>query len=130
MTTTTNGTRGAAASVASHLRSLARLEQELVRAELRRKGAMTGAGLGAAVAAVLLSFLVVALGVATAVAALALVLDVWLALLVGFAGLTLVVVALVAVARSLLRHRGPLLPEQAIEEARLTRDLLRGSHDS
>lgn len=129
MTTHAEGTRAAAGSVASHLRSLAGLERELAITELRRKGAMTAAGTAAAVAAVLLSFFVVALGLATVVAALALVLDVWLALLVTFAGLALVVGALLAIGRSLLRGRGPLVPEQAIEEARLTRDLLRGHRD-
>lgn len=130
MTTTVHGTRRAASSVASHLRTLARLEQELARAELRRKGALTAGGIAAAIGAALLSFFVVAFGLATVVAALALVLDVWLALLIGFVALALVVAGLVAVAASLLRRRGPLKPEGAIEEARLTHDLLRDVHDT
>jgi protein-S-isoprenylcysteine O-methyltransferase Ste14 len=125
-----NDTRASAASVVAHLRSLARLEQELARAELRRRGAPTAGGIAAIVGGALLAFFVVALGLATVVAALALVLEVWLALLVAFAALALLVGGLVAVGASLLRRRGSLVPEHTLDEARRTLEILRGAHDN
>ena len=56
---------------------------------------------------------------------LALVVDWWLALLVVFVALIVLVVVLVLVARQLFRMSAPLKPEQAIEEARLTKQALR-----
>jgi hypothetical protein len=121
------GIRSSAARVAAHLGSLTRLERELARFELRHKSASMGAGAGLAVAAVVLLPFAVAFGLAAAAAALALVVDLWLALLIVFAVLIVLVVALALVSRGLVRRATPLKPEQAIEEARLTRKVLRGT---
>jgi hypothetical protein len=59
-------------------------------------------------------------------AAIALLVDWWLALLIVFLGLVLLVLVLGAVSRALLRKTGSLRPEQAMEEARRTKDVLRG----
>jgi 4-amino-4-deoxy-L-arabinose transferase-like glycosyltransferase len=107
--------------------ALARLERELARSELERKGATIGAGAGTALAAGVLMLYAVGFGLAAATAALALVVDVWLALLVVFAALLLAVLGLVLASRSLFRSSTPLAPKQAIEEARLTTKILRGA---
>jgi hypothetical protein len=107
--------------------ALARLEKELARSELERKGATVGAGAGVAVAAGVLLLFAVGFGLAAAAAALALAVDWWLALLIVFVVLLLLVVLLALVSRSLFRSGTPLKPEQAIEEARLTKQVLRGS---
>lgn len=125
--TTAQNVRSSVRRVVASLSSLARLEQELGRTELARKGAAVGIGVGIAVAAVLLLPLVVLVGLAVVAAALALVLDVWLALLIVFGLLLLILVALGAVAATLLRRSAPLKPEQALEEARLTRQVLRSA---
>jgi membrane protein implicated in regulation of membrane protease activity len=121
------GLRSSAARVVGHLGSLARLERELARSELRHKSASMGAGAGLAVAAIALVPFAIAFGLAAAATALALVLHLWLALLIVFAALLLLVVVLAVVSRNLVRRATPLKPEQAIAEARLTGRLLRGS---
>jgi membrane protein implicated in regulation of membrane protease activity len=112
--------------VVAHTRALARLERELARAELERKGGMLGGGVAVALAAGVLLLYAVGFGLAVLAAAFALVVDWWLALLIVFAILVVVVVILGLVSRSLLRGSTPLKPEQAIEEARLTKQVLRG----
>jgi len=120
------GIRGSAARVVAHLRALAQLEKEIARAELERKGASVGAGAAVAGAAGVLAFYAVGFGLAVLAALLALVVDWWLALLIVFVVLVLSVVGLAFAARSLFRAGTPLKPERAIEEARLTKQVLRG----
>ena len=122
--------RGIVASakrIAAHASSLARLERELVRSELQRKGGTLAAGTAVGVAAGILALFALGFGLAAVAAALALVVDWWLALLIVFLALVLLVVALGLLARSLLRRGTPLAPEKAIEEARLTSEALRGT---
>jgi Flp pilus assembly protein protease CpaA len=106
-----------------------RLQRELARAELERKGATLGAGAALAITAGLLSLFALGFGLAALSAALALVVDWWLALLIVFLVLVLLVGGLLLAARSLLRASTPLKPEGAIEEARLTKEMLRGARD-
>jgi hypothetical protein len=122
------GIRASAREVVAHLRALTQLERELARAELKRKGAAGGAGAGLAVGAGLTALYGVGFALAAIAAALALVVDWWLALLIVFVGLVLVVVGLLLVSRMLLRKSQPFKPEGALEEARLTREALGGSH--
>jgi hypothetical protein len=119
------GIRSSAARVVAHFGSLAQLERELARSELRHKGASMGAGAGVAIAAIVLLPFAVAFGLAAAATALALVVHLWLALLIVFAVLIVLVVVLALVSRGLVRRATPLKPEQAIEEARVTRKVLR-----
>ena len=121
------GVRASVKRVVAHVSSLARLEKELARAELERKGATLGAGAGVAIAAGVLALYALGFGLAALAAVLALVVDWWLALLIVFAFLLLLVLVLVLVSRSLLRKGTPLKPQQAIEEARLTKQVLRGT---
>ncbi len=121
------GIRASAQRVATHVRSLVRLQKDLARSELGRKGAAVGAGAGVAVAAGVLMVYAVGFGLAAAAAALALVVDWSLALLIVFGALLLLVFVLLLVSRSLFGRGTPLKPEQAIEEARLTKQVLRGT---
>lgn len=126
MATTDRGVRASAKRVAEHLAALSRLQKELARTELQEKGQTAGAGAGLAIAAVLFALYAIGFGLAVVAAALALVVDWWLALLIVFLLLVLLVVILGAVSRELIRKTGSLKPEQAMEEARLTKDVLRG----
>ena len=120
------GVRSSARRVVAHASALARLERELARSELKGKSASLGAGAGVAVAAVVLLPFALAAGLATVVAALALVVALWLALLIVFAVTLVLVLVLVAVSVGLFRRGAPLKPEQALEEARVTREAMRG----
>ncbi len=120
--------RASARRAVAHAASIVRLEKELVQAELEHKSVSLGAGAGAAVAAGVFLLFAVGFGLATVVAVLALVVPWWLALLIVFSMLVLVVLVLVLVSRSLFRDGTPLAPKQAIAEARLTKQILRGPH--
>jgi len=110
-----------------HAGTLARLQRELARSELQRKGATAAAGAALAVAAGVLLLYALGFGLAASAAALALVVDWWLALLILFVVLLVVVVLLALVSGSLLRGVTPLKPEKALEEARLTKQALRST---
>ena len=120
------GVRASAQRLVAHVRALAKLEKELARAELERKGASAAGGIATAIGAGVLGLFALAFALATIAALLALVVDWWLALLIVFLLLVLAVVGLALASRSLFRRAGPLKPVQALEEARRTRDLLRG----
>lgn len=121
------GIRESAARVVAHVKALGQLEKELARSELQRKGGTLGAGVAVAVAAGVLALFAVGFGLAALAAALALVVDWWLALLIVFGVIVVLVVALALVARTLVRSSTPLAPQQAIEEARLTAQALRST---
>jgi Na+/H+ antiporter NhaC len=113
--------------VVAHASSLSQLHKELAAVEMKRKAGMLGAGAGVGIAAAVTAFYATAFAFATIAAALALVVDWWLSLLIVFVILLLLTLILGLVARSLMRKGTPLAPEQAIEEARLTKQLLRSS---
>jgi hypothetical protein len=121
------GIRASARRAVAHASSLVRLEKELARTELERKGGTLGAGAALALAAGIFTLYAVGFGLAAVAAALALLVDWWLALLIVFVALLLLVLALALASRSLLRAGTPVKPEQAIEEARLTKQALRGT---
>jgi Flp pilus assembly protein TadB len=122
------GIRASIRSVVGHARSISQLQKELATVELKEKATKLGAGAGVGVAAGIMGFYAVAFAFATIAAALALVVDWWLALLIVFAVLLLLTIVLALVAKSLMQKATPLAPEQAIEEARLTQQLLRSGH--
>ncbi len=122
------GLTGATRRVADHARSLVQLELQLAAAELKRKLVALGAGIGLTLTAALLGFFALALGLAAGVAAIALALPVWLSLLVMFGGLLLLTAILGGIGAALLRRGAKPVPEQAIEEARLTTEALRNGH--
>ena len=122
------GIRASFRRVIGHASSLTELQKELARAEMKRKMAALGTGAGLAIGAGVILFFAVAFGLATAAAALALVVDWWLALLIMFVLLLLVTAVLGLVAVRMIKKGTPPVPEQAIEELRLTRQTLRGGH--
>jgi uncharacterized membrane protein YqjE len=111
---------GAAKQVAEHASALARLELELAATELKTKVAALGKG--AVFGAGALFFVLYAIGFlfATIAAALATFLPTWLALLLVTIALLLGAGLLGLLAVRSLKRGTPPVPEQAIEEARMT----------
>ena len=131
MSVNANEPRGILASVrrvVGHASSLPQLEKELAAVELKKKAASLGAGAGLAIAAAVVAFFATGFALATIAAALALVVDWWLALLIVFAILLLLTVILGMLAMRMMKKGTPLAPEQAIEEARLTKQAIRSGH--
>lgn len=125
---TESGGMGAAAKrVAEHASALARLELELAQLELKRKAAALGLGAGLGLAAGIFALFALGFGLATAAVALALVLETWLALLIVFASLLLLAGLLAVLALGRIRKGTPPIPEQALEEARVTTEALRSN---
>jgi apolipoprotein N-acyltransferase len=119
----------AAKQVAEHASALARLELELAATEIKSKvGAL---GKGAAFGAVALFFLLYAIGFifATVAAALATFLSTWLALLLVAIFLLLGVGLFGLLALNSLKRGAPPVPEQAIEEAKMTTAALKTDGD-
>jgi Putative Actinobacterial Holin-X, holin superfamily III len=117
----TEASVGAAAKdVAEHASALARLEIELAKLELANKVGALGLGIGLGAGAALFALYGLGFLFATIAAALVIVLDLWLALLIVTVGLLLVAGVLGLLALSSIRRGTPPVPEQAIEEAKLT----------
>ncbi len=124
-TRTTNGVGGAAKQVAEHASALARLEMELASLELKQKVANIGLGAGLLIGAALFGLFALGFALATAAAALAIVLDLWAALLIVFGSLLLLALILALVGLGRLKKGTPPVPEQAIQEAKLTQEAIR-----
>lgn len=120
-----NGLSGATKRVAEHARSFVRLELQLAAKEMRQKLAALGLGIALIAAAAVLALTALVFGLAAATAAIATTLSVWLSLLIMFGGLLLLALILGAIGAALLRKGAKPVPEQAIEEARLTTEVLR-----
>jgi hypothetical protein len=124
-TETSAGVGPAAKQVAEHASSLARLELELAILEVKKKVTALGIGIGLGVGALLFVLYTIGFAFGTVAAGLATAVSTWLALLIttgillGLSGL------LAGLAAVLLRKGAPPVPEQAIEEARLTTDALK-----
>jgi hypothetical protein len=114
--------------VVAHAQSVSRLNKELATVELKQKASSLGAGAGLGIAAAVMGFYATAFALATIAAALALVFDWWLALLIVFGVLLLLTLILGLLAKKMVTKGTPLKPEQAMEEARLTRQALRSGH--
>jgi hypothetical protein len=125
------GVGPAAKEVAEHASTLARLELELAALEVKRKVASLGMGIGLVAGAATFLLFALGFGLAAGAAALALVVSTWLALLIVFGALVLFSLVLALIGLSAIRKGTPPVPEQALEEARLTKQALRsdGSHE-
>jgi len=122
----TNGGLGAAAkAVSERVSAIVHLEIELALNELKRKAAALGVGVGLLVGAGIFALFMLGFAFAAAAAGLATVLPTWAALLIVMGGLGLIAGALGLVGISLLSKGTPPVPEQAIEEAKLTTEALR-----
>ena len=119
------GIRASVRRVVRHASALMALQRELAKVEMSRKAGALGGGAGLGIAAAVVGVFALAFGLGTAVVALAIVLDLWLAFLIVFAALLLLTALLGVIAVSLLRKGTPLAPEQALEEARRTRMVLK-----
>ena len=113
--------------VAERTSSIVRLELELAALELKKKVVSLGVGIGLAIGATI--FLVFMLGFlfATIAAALATAVSTWLALLITTGILLLLAAVLGVLALSKIRKGTPPVPEQAIQEAKLTTEALKSN---
>jgi hypothetical protein len=113
--------------VAEHTSSIVRLELELAALELKRKVVSLGLGIGFALGAALMLLFMIAFVYAAIGAALALVMPTWAALLV-VAGILLLQVAVLGIlALNRIKKGTPPVPEQAIQEAKLTTEALKSN---
>lgn len=113
--------------VAEHTSAIVRLELELAALELKRKVVSLGLGIGFAVGAAVMLVFMVAFVYAAIGAALALVMPTWAALLV-VAGILLLQAALLGLlAVNRIQKGTPPVPEQAIQEAKLTTEALKSN---
>ena len=119
------GLSDATRRVADHARSLVQLEVQLAIAEMRRKAIELGTGVGLMLAAAMFAFFAFAFLLGAAAAAIALEVAVWEAMLIMFGALVLVTTLLVAIGLVYLRRGAKPLPEQALDEAKLTAEALR-----
>ena len=120
-----NGVGWAAKEVVERVRSIARLEVELALLEVKRKLVRIAVGIGLGVGAAVFALFGLAFLAAGGAAALALVLPVWAALLIVGGTLLGAAVALVALAGASFKQGTPPVPEEAIEEARRTAEVLK-----
>jgi hypothetical protein len=111
--------------VADHAKRVVNLELELAKLELSRKVASLGIGIGLAVGAAVVAFYALGFGFAAGAAGLATFLPTWLALLIVMAVLLVLagILGLVGVGR--IKKGTPPVPEQAIQEAKLTTEALK-----
>lgn len=123
--TKTNGVGWAAKELVDRVRSIARLEIELALLEVKRKIIRIALGIGFGAGAAVVALFALGFLAAGAAAAIALALPVWAALLIVGGVLLVTTGALAALAVRSLREGTPPVPEEAIEQARLTTDALR-----
>ena len=114
-------------SVSEHASSLVRLELELAALEVKRKIASLGIGIGLALAAAVLLVFALGFGLATIAAGIATTLPWWAALLIVTIGIILVAALLGWLGRRSIQKGTPPVPEQAIAEAKLTTEALKGN---
>ena len=114
-------------TVSERASSLVRLELELAALEVKRKIASLGIGIGLALAAVVLLVFALGFGLATIAAGIATAVAWWLALLIVTVGILLVAGLLGWLGMRSIQKGTPPVPEQAIEEAKLTSEALKGN---
>jgi hypothetical protein len=118
------GVGPAAKQVAERASAIARLEMQLAVAEVKAKLARLGVGLGSGIAAAVFVLFVIGFAAASAAAGLATTMSVWAALLIVTGVLLVIAAAFAAVAYVSIKKAVPPVPEAAIEEARLTSEVL------
>jgi hypothetical protein len=117
----------AAKLVAEKASTIARLELELASMELKKKVAALGVGIGLALAAAVVGVYGIGFLFATIAAGLAEFLPVWLALLIVTLGLLVATGILGLLAIRSIKRGTPPVPEQAIDEAKLTTQALKSN---
>ena len=117
----------AAKLVAEKASIIARLEIELASMELKKKAAALGVGLGLAFGAAAVALYGIGFLFATVAAGLAEFMAVWLSLLIVTLGLLLTAGVLGALAIRSIKRGTPPVPQQAIDEAKLTTQALKSN---
>ena len=119
------GLGAAAKAVSERISSIIRLEIQLAVSELKRKVVALGLGIGLLLGAGIFLLFMLGFLFATIAAALATVLSTWLALLI-VTGILLVVAGILGfIGITMVSKGSPPVPEQAIEEAKLTTEALK-----
>src|SRR5512132_4083343 len=121
------GLGDAAKEVAEHASTLVRLELELASLELKRKAQALGIGIALGLLAILLLLYALGFGFGAGAAGLATVMPTWAALLVVTGVLLLLVAILALLAVRRIKKGSPPVPQRAIEEAKRTGEVLKGS---
>jgi uncharacterized membrane protein YqjE len=114
-------------SVSERASALVRLELELAALELKNKVAALGVGIGLALGAAVLLVFALGFGLATIAAGIATALPWWAALLIVTAGIVLVAAVLGLLGVRSIKKGTPPVPEQALMEAKLTSEALKGN---
>ena len=119
-----NGFGWATREIVERTRAIARLEIELAILEVKRKLVRLGIGTGLGAGAAVLLFYAIGVLIAAAAVGLALAVPLWASLLI-VAGVLLLLVALLGwLAVRSFQAGAPPVPQEAIEEAKLTTDTL------
>jgi hypothetical protein len=121
------GLDAAAKGVAEHASAIARLELELASLEIKKKIAALGIGIGLLAGALVLVLYGIGFLFATITAALATFMPVWLSLLVVTLFLFAVAGLLAYLGQRYVSRGSPPVPKQAIDEAKLTTQALKGN---
>jgi uncharacterized membrane protein YqjE len=124
-----NGLGATAKDVAERASALFRLELELATLELKKKATNLGFGVGLGVAAAVFALYGLGFLFATIAAGLATAMSTWLAILIVTLGLFVIAAILGLVAVNRIKKGTPPVPEQAIREAKLTTNALKGDPD-
>jgi uncharacterized membrane protein YqjE len=114
-------------SVSERASSLVRLELELAALELKRKVTSLAVGIGLALTAAVLMVFALGFGLATIAAGIATALPWWAALLIVTGGIVLVAGLLGLLGVRSIKKGTPPVPEQALLEAKLTSEALKGN---
>ena len=114
--------------VTAHAKGLLSLELQLAALELKRKVATLAIGVAMLIGAAVLVLFALGFVFAAAAAGLDAVLPTWAARLVVGGGLLLIAGLLAVLGLGRLRKGTPPIPEQALEEARLTSEALKNGH--
>jgi protein-S-isoprenylcysteine O-methyltransferase Ste14 len=115
-----------AKQIAEHASALARLELKLATLEMSRKAKAMALGIGLALGALLL--LLYALGFGLAAIAAAIPLSTWASLLIVTGVLLLIIGILAFFAIAAFKQGAPPVPNQAIEEAKLTTEAIKAGN--
>jgi hypothetical protein len=121
----TNGVGAATKSIADHAIALVRLELKLAALELKKKAAAFGVGVGMLVGAAIFALFGLGFLLASAAAGLATTLPMWAALLIVGVALILLTAMLVLLGQRSIKSAVPPVPEQAIDEAKATREAVK-----
>jgi hypothetical protein len=116
-----------AREVVGRARSVAKLQVQLAQLEIKQKLTRIGIGAGLAVGALIVVAYAVGFLFAAAAAGLALAVPLWAALLIVGGVLLAITALLLLLAVRSFRAGAPPVPEAAIEEARLTSEVLRSN---